>query len=83
MTKFFFSFHQGKIKITKTMVEMTGFLYVVRYVNLAHAKKNYPGLILVCCKENCRIQINFHLHKSYIKKNTLQKDSECDTQYII
>lgn len=51
---------------------MNGFLYVVRYVNLVHAKKKN-------IKENSRIQINFPLHKSYIKKNTLLKESEYDT----
>lgn len=40
MTKVFFFFSSRENKNKKTMVEMTGFLYVVRYVNLAHAKKN-------------------------------------------
>lgn len=40
---------------------MNGFLYVVRYVNLVQKKK-------INIKENSRIQINFPLHKSYIKK---------------
>lgn len=52
---------------------MNGFLCVVRYVNLVHAKKKKN------IKENSRIQINFPLHKSYIKKNTLLKESEYDT----
>lgn len=42
---------------------MNGFLYVVRYVNLVHAKKKKINI-----KENSRIPINFPLHKSYIKK---------------